>query len=872
MARRPSITSRSTFLAGRVSLVVLAFVLVGFAGSAAAWRLPASANVAARPDATAPGAIEGTWRLTGGGFDWRDLEVTVKPAGANTWVGVITHAPTNQYKACLPVGMLFWQRITRSNDWLYEGVRPEMGVPPSCELAAGEKGVDKRMTLTVFPVVSGGGQLDYHFKFTFGADTKPLTGQAEFHKIKGPTTTTPMPTTTAPTPTTTTPPKPPTGSSTLTGTVTDGHGDPVQLAYVRVTYGSRVSAAITDEKGRYRVAGLPTGKVAGFDPSHDAYRVEVWLQLMIDVKQTPRFRVLYRSEGGKPVRAVTKAFVLTRGGVRKDVDFGRTQDLQLNLSPLPAARLADVAAIYFHTVQSLYGAARLVDGKVLTPFDVVAFLPGSGACWRGRYTSPAGDWARCLGLTVKRAMIGLSESDSAYANWSRPTNREWHEYGHQFMADLLGQRMPSYPGRSNHQGYCVNDRSTDAWTEGFAEFFSLMVNKEVAGAKRFDDYHWGTSSFDFLELDYKAWNWPEEFAVAGLLLDLVDGPGSYGPGVTSNDDPVQITPKKLIDVIRRGASAENHSNGHIFDMVDLYRNLGALGVGAKDTNKNGRPDLNDVFIAHGFFANTDGDQTYEPGEEIGYTDHGTSVPNGGRPCNTVSSRRDLGDRPGGFIRFKAVEPGGKAVTGVSFKVAVSYSPPYTQLSRSYEVPAASAADGRLHLSLPPAGGAKATIVALAADHHPSKPFVLDNKTYWENLSLRNDKPLLEHTFTLPPIRPGGTPTTPTTSTTPAAGDRIPPKVQALPSSGAPGTKIELRFTSSDDSGQTREQVTVYRGDTPIAQVKTKLSDSAEGKIYGVGWDAPASITGPLRFCVQAWDAADNASAVSCAAITLTGGG
>ena len=807
----------------RGSVLVALAVLLGLAGSASAWRLPVAGTAVAAAD-----PIIGDWNQSGG--------VIRISGGPVSFTGAVVKIPAGA-RWCAKLGAPEWHitkkgtSYTGTMRWYDANCAAKGSVPAT------------------WSIDSSGSELVLTYCFTSPEGTKGCSSVTRPKPVAPPKPTTTTPTTTAP---------PPTEAGTITGSVTDGHGDPVPLAYIRVTFGSNTKAVITDQRGRYRVTGLPMGKVAGFDPTEDAYRVEAWLQLMLDVKQAPFFRVLYRSQGAKTVRAVTKAFVLTKG-LRKDVDFGRTGDLQLNLSAvLPATRLADLAAIYFHTAQAVSGGDRLLSEPMLRPFDVVAFAPGTGACWRGPVTSPKGAWTGCLGLTGKRELVGLSAAYSEYAEWSRPANREWHEYGHQFMADILGERMPSHAGRRNHEGYCVNDRSTDAWTEGFAEFFSIMVAKNVVGAAKFDEYRWGTDpTADNLEVDYQAWNWPEEFAVAGLLLDLVDGRDWYhGP----DDDPVQIAPKALIAAIQKGASAEGASNGHIFDMVDLYRNLAALNIGAKDTDKNGRADLNDVFIAHGFFANTDGDETYEPGEAIGFTDHTASVPNGGRPCNTVTPRRGVPDRPGGFIRFKAVEPSGKPVAGVTFKVTISYAAPYTRLSRSDTL--AAPVNGRLRLSLPPKS-ATATIVASAPDHKPSQPFTIDSKTYWQRLSLRNDKPLLDHTFTLVPTRPGTTPTTP-------AGDTTPPKVQALPSSGSPGTKIALRFTSSDDSGKTRQQITIYRGDTQVAQGKTDLSATVPGKVYSVDWDAPASITGPLRFCVQAWDAAGNASAISCASITLLG--
>ena len=71
--------------------------------------------------------------------------------------------------------------------------------------------------------------------------------------------------------------------------------------------------------------------------------------------------------------------------------------------------------------------------------------------------------------------------DSHVNDGSRPDNREWHEFGHHFMADAFGNRIPDngITPSKNHDGY-KNASTSDSWVEGFAEFFSLLVNVEIA--------------------------------------------------------------------------------------------------------------------------------------------------------------------------------------------------------------------------------------------------------------------------------------------------------------------------------------------------------------------------------------------------------
>ena len=102
------------------------------------------------------------------------------------------------------------------------------------------------------------------------------------------------------------------------------------------------------------------------------------------------------------------------------------------------------------------------------------------------------------------------------------------------------------------------------------------------------------------------------------------------------------------------------------------------------------------------------------------------------------------------------------------------------------------------------------------------------------------------------------------------GDTAAPSVRALASSGRRGSSVRLRYRVSDDSGRSREDVTVYRGKTVLARVRSPLN-AAEREVlyYFVSWRAPKRLApGALRFCVRAADAAGNASRPSCASLRI----
>ena len=102
-------------------------------------------------------------------------------------------------------------------------------------------------------------------------------------------------------------------------------------------------------------------------------------------------------------------------------------------------------------------------------------------------------------------------------------------------------------------------------------------------------------------------------------------------------------------------------------------------------------------------------------------------------------------------------------------------------------------------------------------------------------------------------------------------DQQAPRITALPSTGARGAAVRLRYRVTDDSGKSREWATVYRGTRKLAVVQGRLDEAdPEALFYFLRWKAPRTLPpGTLRFCVQAADATGNTSARSCARLRLT---
>jgi len=111
----------------------------------------------------------------------------------------------------------------------------------------------------------------------------------------------------------------------------------------------------------------------------------------------------------------------------------------------------------------------------------------------------------------------------------------------------------------------------------------------------------------------------------------------------------------------------------------------------------------------------------------------------------------------------------------------------------------------------------------------------------------------------PPPPPPGLPV----SKTP---DTVPPVVHAYPATGRRGRMVKLTYRVRDDSGQTTEQVSVYRGRSLVKKIGRTLRPTEDSIVYWLAWRAPRRrLLG--HFCVRAADGAGNAS-TSCASLKI----
>jgi Divergent InlB B-repeat domain len=101
-------------------------------------------------------------------------------------------------------------------------------------------------------------------------------------------------------------------------------------------------------------------------------------------------------------------------------------------------------------------------------------------------------------------------------------------------------------------------------------------------------------------------------------------------------------------------------------------------------------------------------------------------------------------------------------------------------------------------------------------------------------------------------------------------DRVPPRIRTIGGSAARGTIANLHFRVFDDSGKSREVLTIFRGKVPIGRVTVPLRPVSARVTYAGRWRVPRTeAPGKRVFCAVAGDAAGNLSKRSCSKLRIT---
>jgi hypothetical protein len=210
-----------------------------------------------------------------------------------------------------------------------------------------------------------------------------------------------------------------------------------------------------------------------------------------------------------------------------------------------------------------------------------------------------------------------------------------------------------------------------------------------------------------------------------------------GPLPTDDDDPIDVTLQELIDAIADYRGDHRFGNGHVFDVAELYEAL-SEAFGGSDRDRDGMEDVEQLFVAHGLFADLDGDRVRDgASERAGLTSHPAFYDFPAR-----RPREELGPPAEGLV---VIDSGGVATHAV---VHVSYPPPLDRRSSGY---VAAIEDGRV-LIAPPArdSGAIVTVIAYAEGYQPAIAGRYTADELWQRWDAAPGQSSLALTVTLVP--------------------------------------------------------------------------------------------------------------------------
>jgi len=502
---------------------------------------------------------------------------------------------------------------------------------------------------------------------------------------------------------------------TVEGTVSDALGEPIGGAPIELDWGQdhKASQAFTGPTGAFALP-LPTTKA--FDP----YRDELSLSLTLAELhgRLIRFQLEYH---GRPAKVQTLPFMAKNGCTQNLRLDAQAKGLFLS-NPASPADLAQDGLLYVRTQQAL-NFAELMGVPLTTnlPLPIFTFCTGTddplGLCGG---QSQSFFLANYPNQPVHQPYVALLPKDSTVSE-SDPPDGLYHELGHAVMEQAFGA-IPLSPGSHPHAGF-LNPTSTDSWVEGFADWFAVMVNKYVEKVGVPERLVLASSTIDIKSIHLATDPQMEEFAVAGVLLDLEDGPQDYPLGrplpvsdqatvrivqpkgmqgyvvgtiptiqgsvgsvevrVRLNNSqgqslglvgawisplvsdaqeqyfivpiPTGVHPSKATIEEIRGRSSErvdtdglnvgfgslmaailNYPNTgqaahrapsdpgwkaapYVFNVTELYLAV-KRAFGGRAVMSDGTDSVDRIFIAHGFYADLNGTERWQPGENIGSTD------------------------------------------------------------------------------------------------------------------------------------------------------------------------------------------------------------------------------------------------------------
>ncbi len=372
-----------------------------------------------------------------------------------------------------------------------------------------------------------------------------------------------------------------------------------------------------------------------------------------------------------------------------------------------------------------------------------AFLPATDSHLSEAFTD--GTW--------NDGPTGLRVGKGYIACYLDTPDTQFHEYCHHIQSEfgpeeILPTRLPT---GENHGGYFTNNNTEWGMIEAWAEFCSSEMNKYY-GTAPYGFIAVGRTSLVNIEADYpirgkgftitsefvdfeqkknlglyntkyqKDASANEEFAIAGIFLDLSDSPSDYN-GV--DDDHISLP---LSEIYKAYSQKRNFADGyhHPYTLSEFYTAINAVTAnntqlheeyiqGSKYTN------LDQIFIRHLGFQDENNNTVWDLNESIGYT---------GRLDRVRSSPPYI---PGTELVLSVADQNGNIASDLFATVTVTFDAPNERLSYSYDI---LVYNNSIYLPIVPESyNATISVTAFQSDtsNQASESFVITTKELYDRI-------------------------------------------------------------------------------------------------------------------------------------------
>jgi hypothetical protein len=212
---------------------------------------------------------------------------------------------------------------------------------------------------------------------------------------------------------------------------------------------------------------------------------------------------------------------------------------------------------------------------------------------------------------------------------------------------------------------------------------------------------------------------------------------AIGPKNGTDDDQVSVPLKTITQTI---AAAHAPDGGPIANMSQLHDLFKSKFGG--DKNGNGVDDVDEIFVNHGFFNDTDGDQLWKAGDAIGPTAHAAQ---GSFPA--ITPRPHAEAPPAVRVPVVTGRPNAQVLVDVEY--------PEKDAAKSFASIAQPDLDGSTFVDVPPPeSGATVTLVAVAPDAAPVFAGQIKPSEFWRAADASPDQPAARFNVRLASASPG----------------------------------------------------------------------------------------------------------------------